>query len=83
MVQASVNIVNVGTPTGPILCSLVDGSTSAVLGSAYGSLQPSHGSIVVLGLSNVTTNFVVTCSDPGITYAYTATIMAVQVGGIN
>ena len=82
MVQASVNIFNIGTPTGPILCSLVDGSTSGVLGSAYGSLQPTL-SIVVLGLSNVTTNFVVTCSDPGITYAYTATIMAVQVGGIN
>jgi hypothetical protein len=82
MVQAAVNIVNVGAPPGPILCSLVDGSTSAVLGSAYGALQ-AQGSIVVLGLSNVTTNFVVTCSDPGITYAFTATIMAVQVGGIN
>jgi hypothetical protein len=83
MLQASVNIFNVGTPTGPILCSLVDGSTSAVLGSAYGSLQPAHGSIVVLGLSNVTTNFVVTCSNPGIPYQFFATIMAVQVSGIN
>jgi hypothetical protein len=82
MVQASVSINNLVMPTGPIVCSLVDGSTSAVLGSAYGSLQV-NTSLVVLGLSNVSTNFVVTCSDPGMTYALTATIMAVQVGGIN
>jgi hypothetical protein len=80
LVQGSVNLYNPGI--GEYQCSVVD-QAGDMVGAITAGSGPGYINLSVLGSSSTATGFAVLCNSVLGTYAMTANVAAIQVGGIN